>query len=108
MFKSKIYFLDIEVTTIIPIHPSEINKLAESKTEFITTTDFDSDLASETPHSKEKVPPDVNLRNKLKLNVANLPPDIETILNSSKHKINDDIDYDYNEPTLPPSLPNLK
>jgi hypothetical protein len=36
-----------------------------------------------------------------------IPPDIEAILNIT-HKKDDDYEYDYNEPSLPPSLPNLR
>lgn len=39
-----------------------------------------------------------------------IAPDIEAILNITKaiNKKEDDYEYDYNEPSLPPSLPNLK
>jgi hypothetical protein len=36
-----------------------------------------------------------------------IPPEIEAILNIT-HKKDDDYEYDYNEPSLPPSLPNLR
>ncbi|GLV37507.1 uncharacterized protein CBL_20321 [Carabus blaptoides fortunei] len=39
-----------------------------------------------------------------------IPPEIEAILNITKNinKKDEDYEYDYNEPSLPPSLPNLK
>ncbi|XP_021916025.1 uncharacterized protein LOC110828042 isoform X2 [Zootermopsis nevadensis] len=36
-----------------------------------------------------------------------IPPEIEAILNITRKK-DDDYEYDYNEPSLPPSLPNLR
>lgn len=36
-----------------------------------------------------------------------IPPEIEAILNITRKKDND-YEYDYNEPSLPPSLPNLR
>lgn len=37
-----------------------------------------------------------------------IPPEIEAILNITKKKEDGDYELDYDEPTLPPSLPNLK
>lgn len=39
--------------------------------------------------------------------VRSIPAEIEAILNIT-HKKDDDYEYDYNEPSLPPSLPNLR
>ncbi|XP_069669422.1 mucin-2 [Periplaneta americana] len=39
--------------------------------------------------------------------VRAISPEIEAILNIT-HKKDDDYEYDYNEPSLPPSLPNLR
>lgn len=56
----------------------------------------------------------VDLESKVKVATATIPnnlkisPEIEAILNRTKNKENDYDDYDYNEPSLPPSLPNLK
>lgn len=44
-----------------------------------------------------------------RIQVHTIPPEIEAILNQTKIiKSHDYDDYDYNEPSLPPSLPNLK
>ncbi|KAB0795125.1 hypothetical protein PPYR_11964 [Photinus pyralis] len=57
---------------------------------------------------------EVDLESKVKVNTLTvtpykkLTPDIETILNSTITNHKDYEDYDYDEPTLPPSLPNLK
>lgn len=37
-----------------------------------------------------------------------LPPDIEAIMNITDRKKGEDYEYDYSEPTLPPSLPNVR
>lgn len=50
----------------------------------------------------------VDLESKVKVATAAIPPEIEAILNRTKNKNDDYDDYDYNEPSLPPSLPNLK
>lgn len=44
----------------------------------------------------------------MSMSMKTLSPDIEAILNITKIKNHDFEDYDYNEPSLPPSLPNLK
>lgn len=55
----------------------------------------------------------VDLESKVKVSIATLPtvpkipPEIEAILNRTKQK-DPDYEYDYNEPSLPPSLPNLR
>ena len=40
--------------------------------------------------------------------IPSLPPEIEAILNITKKKEEGEFELDYDEPTLPPSLPNLK
>ncbi|KOC70919.1 Extracellular matrix protein FRAS1, partial [Habropoda laboriosa] len=37
-----------------------------------------------------------------------IPPDVEAILNITHREKGEDYDYDYSEPTLPPSLPNVR
>lgn len=37
-----------------------------------------------------------------------IAPEIEAILNIIHRQKGDDYEYDYNEPTLPPSLPNVR
>lgn len=65
--------------------------------------DDDDDITIVDLESKVKVAT-ATVTNKLKI-----PVEIEAILNRTKHKENDfDDEYDYNEPSLPPSLPNLK
>ncbi|XP_050310138.1 uncharacterized protein LOC126746079 isoform X2 [Anthonomus grandis grandis] len=86
-----------------PADPQEINALAETRAD-ITTTITES---SSEPSSSTK---DMDLADTISRNSVNtkLTPNIEAILNISKQNINGEFDYDYNEPTLPPSLPNLK
>ncbi|XP_026670584.1 uncharacterized protein LOC108626321 [Ceratina calcarata] len=40
--------------------------------------------------------------------IRSIPPDVEAILNITHREKDDDYDYDYSEPTLPPSLPNVR
>ncbi|XP_043273400.1 uncharacterized protein [Venturia canescens] len=40
--------------------------------------------------------------------VRSISPDIEAILNITNRKKGEDYDYDYSQPTLPPSLPNVR
>ena len=40
--------------------------------------------------------------------VRSIPLDIEAILNITHRKKGEDYDYDYSQPTLPPSLPNVR
>lgn len=40
--------------------------------------------------------------------VRTIAPEIEAILNIIHRQKDDDYEYDYSEPTLPPSLPNVR
>lgn len=40
--------------------------------------------------------------------VRSIPPDIEALLNITNRKKGEDYEYDYSQPTLPPSLPNVR
>ncbi|XP_012144607.2 uncharacterized protein LOC100881394 [Megachile rotundata] len=40
--------------------------------------------------------------------VRSIPPDVEAILNITHRQKGEEYDYDYSEPTLPPSLPNVR
>ncbi|XP_053987607.1 uncharacterized protein LOC128880998 [Hylaeus volcanicus] len=40
--------------------------------------------------------------------IRSIPPDVEAILNITHREKGVDYDYDYDEPTLPPSLPNVR
>ncbi|KAK9303617.1 hypothetical protein QLX08_004723 [Tetragonisca angustula] len=40
--------------------------------------------------------------------IRSIPPDVEAILNITHREKGEDYDYDYSEPTLPPSLPNVR
>ncbi|KAJ8973859.1 hypothetical protein NQ317_000187 [Molorchus minor] len=107
-----------EATTALPVDANEINNLAELKaseyedlfgpTDSSSTEDYSESTTKEVTTELDLVSkvPSATLRN-----IPDLPPrvrpDIEAILNITKHKV-DDYDYDYNEPSLPPSLPNLK
>lgn len=89
---------------LVDPHPMDINNLIESRTEILSTTTEES----ETLSTEQSYNVNVKLRNNFNKVVENkLPPNIEVLLNINKSK-NGDYDYDYNEPTLPPSLPNLK
>lgn len=87
--------------TIEPTH-STTESLNNETTTVITTTVKDIT--------------EVDLESKVKVDaitphpLSKISPDIETLLNISinKNKNKDYEDYDYNEPTLPPSLPNLR
>jgi hypothetical protein len=37
-----------------------------------------------------------------------IPPDIEAIINITNRRKGEDYEYDYSDPTLPPSLPNVR
>lgn len=106
----------IELTTVIPVDANEINKLADSRVpnleDIISTTS--SEESSDSTTSEDVT--EVDLTNKVNVasatlrdvpNVPNIRPDIEAILNITKQKV-EDYDYDYNEPSLPPSLPNVR
>ncbi|XP_076756145.1 uncharacterized protein LOC143426511 [Xylocopa sonorina] len=40
--------------------------------------------------------------------IRSIPPDVEALLNITHREKGEDYDYDYSEPTLPPSLPNVR
>nr|XP_012217780.1 PREDICTED: uncharacterized protein LOC105669410 [Linepithema humile] len=40
--------------------------------------------------------------------IRSIPPDVEAILNITHREKSEDYDYDYSQPTLPPSLPNVR
>ncbi|XP_019771949.2 uncharacterized protein LOC109545606 [Dendroctonus ponderosae] len=96
-----------------PVDPIEINHLAEGRTDLVaTSTDFQTEdyayfSSPENLPTEEVDYESPNGRNRVKIGGSKLPPDIEAILNITNQKI-EDFDYDYKEPTLPPSLPNLK
>ncbi|KAJ8949216.1 hypothetical protein NQ314_008276 [Rhamnusium bicolor] len=107
----------IEVTTLLPVDANEINKLADlrknSYEEYFTTTDSEED-STETTTAEDVTEVDlvgrVNVASATLRNIPNIPnlqPELEAILNITKHK-SEDYEYDYNEPSLPPSLPNLR
>ncbi|XP_066145343.1 uncharacterized protein [Euwallacea fornicatus] len=98
----------IEQNSVLPLDPSDVNNLAEGRTEFISTTDHGTEEPSSESFSlSTEDTQEVKLRRKVQVGTK-LPADIEAILNSSKHKEREDSEYDYDQPTLPPSLPNLK
>lgn len=79
--------------------PTEISTPGETTTDINWATDGDSktifsisdDVTSTTANP-----------------VKTLPLDIEALLNITQQEKDEDYVYDYNEPTLPPSLPNLR
>lgn len=40
--------------------------------------------------------------------IRSIPSDVEAILNITHREKSEDYDYDYSQPTLPPSLPNVR
>ncbi|KAF5307996.1 hypothetical protein FQR65_LT06564 [Abscondita terminalis] len=79
-----------------------------STTQMIESTDVSLGATTETDYTE------VDLESKLKVDAITPNPkkklshDIEVLLNISMSKNKEYDDYDYNEPTLPPSLPNLR
>lgn len=109
---------DSQVTTVTTIMSDEEENLVTMQTEttvmtlFPTTMIIPKDIyvANITVHSNVTiVEKDDNITgtNGSLLPVHAIPPEIEAILNIT-HKRYDDYEYDYNEPSLPPSLPNVR
>lgn len=109
---------DSQVTTVTTILSDEEENLVTMQTEttvmtlFPTTMIIPKDIyvANITVHSNVTiVEKDDNITgaNGSLLPVRAIPPEIEAILNIT-HKRDDDYEYDYNEPSLPPSLPNVR
>ncbi|CAH0555490.1 unnamed protein product [Brassicogethes aeneus] len=98
-----------EFTTVLPVDANEINKLAELKTlsYYTTTDDFSSEVTTNGDVTEVDLESRVKVSSVTMKSLGKSQPDIEAILNITKHK-DSDYDYDYNEPSLPPSLPNLK
>ncbi|KAJ8910384.1 hypothetical protein NQ315_017277, partial [Exocentrus adspersus] len=116
---SSLYFLEsnkIEVTTVLPVDANEINKLADVRItnfeDFVSTTSNEEFSVSTTEDNTSEFTRNVNTVNATLRdvpNISNVQPDIEAILNLTKQKTKlEDYDYDYNEPSLPPSLPNVR
>lgn len=82
--------------------------MAESRTDLLSTTEDVYFSSPENLPTEEVDYDNPKGRHRVKLGGSKLPPDIEAILNITNQKIGEDFDYDYKEPTLPPSLPNLK
>lgn len=109
---------DSQVTTVTTILSNEEENLVTMQTEttfmtlFPTTMIIPKDIyvANITVHSNvtivEKDDNVTGAKGSL-LPVRAIPPEIEAILNIT-HKRDDDYEYDYNEPSLPPSLPNVR
>ncbi|KAK4876169.1 hypothetical protein RN001_012591 [Aquatica leii] len=75
-------------------------------TQMMESTEATSSATSESDYTE------VDLESKVKVGTVTPNPhktsDIEALLNITMSKNKDYEDYDYNEPTLPPSLPNLR
>lgn len=106
----------LELTTVLPVDANEINKLADDRItnleDIVSTTSSEESNDSTTAEDVTEV----DLTSKVNVasgtlrdvpNIPNIRPDIEAILNITKPKV-EDYDYDYNEPSLPPSLPNVR
>lgn len=109
---------DSQVTTVTTILSDEEENLVTMQTEttfmtlFPTTMIIPKDIyvANITVHSNVTIVEkydNISAVNGSLLPVRAIRPEIEAILNITQ-KRNDDYEYDYNEPSLPPSLPNLR
>jgi hypothetical protein len=109
---------DSQVSTVTTTLSEEEENLVTMQTEttfmtlFPTTVIIPEDIyvANITVHSNVTiVEKDDNITavNGSLLPIRSIPPEIEAILNITRKKDND-YEYDYNEPSLPPSLPNLR
>lgn len=93
--------MDTESTTVVPADADAVNTLAyadDSTTELESTTLEATTTTARLPVKEEAV----TVRS-----TPNVRSDMEEILNITKHK-NEEFDYDYHEPSLPPSLPNVR
>ncbi|CAG9760463.1 unnamed protein product [Ceutorhynchus assimilis] len=98
-----------EKSTATTMDPPEINKPAETRSENINNTNVKTkNLASEELFYKEVTSQVNKSKHHFKTNSTKLISNIDVIPNINDNKNVEDFDYDYNEPTLPPSLPNLK
>lgn len=109
--KNSVDNLGLTVTEINEIN----NELEEKTSEVITTsTTTDNDETTTVLTTTEKDITEVDLESKVKVDTITIhpfkkiPSEIEAILNITINKNKDYEEYDYNEPTLPPSLPNLR
>lgn len=109
---------DSQVTTVTTILSDEEENLVTMQTETTFMTLFpttmiipkDINVANITVHSNVTIVEKDDNVNGVKgspLPVHAIPPEIEAILNIT-HKRDDDYEYDYNERSLPPSLPNVR
>ncbi|RZC35998.1 hypothetical protein BDFB_004096 [Asbolus verrucosus] len=100
---SKQNYLDFsEFSTAIPVDANEVNKLAEVK-------NYEDSITSSEESPIETTTNEQIQESKIKIVNATFksPLEIEAILNITKNK-DQDYEFDYNESSLPPSLPNLK
>ncbi|KAG8282581.1 hypothetical protein J6590_033286 [Homalodisca vitripennis] len=97
-------FTDTEERLIARVEDLTTTSRAEELTTMVNTTPNDTTTTT-------MVTPEINGKNTSSSSGLNksLPTEIEAILNKTKLVNKDeDYDYDYNEPSLPPSLPNLR
>ncbi|KAG5892710.1 hypothetical protein JTB14_002835 [Gonioctena quinquepunctata] len=111
---SRIETHHIEISTMLPVDANQVNELAEVRKtvhedDFTTTEVEDSSETTTEDHEMYAVEVEGKVRH-ASVTVRNIPDgrkDIDVISNKSTPKISE-YDYDYSEPTLPPSLPNLR
>ncbi|XP_023704430.1 uncharacterized protein LOC111862881 isoform X2 [Cryptotermes secundus] len=109
---------DSQVSTVTTTLSEEEENLVTMETEttfmtlFPTTVIIPEDIyvANITVHSNVTIvekDDNITTMNGSLPPIRSIPPEIEAILNITRKKDND-YEYDYNEPSLPPSLPNLR
>lgn len=87
---------------------------AENQSSFVeerrnTFSDADAaNLGDSTPAYDRSSKANFTSKAESTVTMKTIPPEIEAILNITKKKQEGDYELDYDEPTLPPSLPNLK
>lgn len=101
--------------TTITIHPKPTAKTTQTTTQIPVTTTTSSTTTSKPPHTTKTMP-------KINVHVIHSTSEIEHPSTTEDHSadnqpplidanpsiLDSDLNYDYDQPTLPPSLPNLK
>ncbi len=87
------------------IEPSSTFLAEEQRNTF---ANLDSDNFTDSTSAYDKIDKTNFTAKDLGATMKTLPLEIEMLLNLTKKKPDDEFELDYDEPTLPPSLPNLK
>lgn len=103
------------LTTTLTVGFTDVEQRYNSKAEPQTTTTKSEELTTlnnaileDNVMSRTKNLSIDNSKSTSSSTTKALPSELEEILNETKGSEDDDYDYDYNEPSLPPSLPNLR